>query len=376
MLFSEYTELGDRDKRSFFAGANGSGGFRGYYDSVFSCDKYKKIFILKGGPGTGKSSLMKTICDNVKNDADFIEYIYCASDCDSLDGVIIHSKKRELVAILDGTAPHVRDTEIPGACDEIINLGEFWESAILEKRRSEIEELIELKKDGFTRAYRYLAAADGLNSEIKRMTSKAFDMVKMKSACDRITKQTASAKSGDIEFRLIEAITMSGAVRLESFELMAEKQYRIIEAYECAHIILDEILRQFAGENNAVYVSHSPLNSRQINALYLPEQGVSFIVTDERADGTANSAGSSEEAANFKYINADRFIDGDRIAKIRQRYRFAVKCRSAMLSGAQESLVYAGKHHFELESIYKAAMNFRKSDVLIGELTETIYSYL
>ena len=365
MLFSEYIELSGRDKRSFFAGANGAGGFRGYYDSVFSCDKYKKIFILKGGPGTGKSSLMKTVCGNLASDADFIEYIYCASDADSLDGVIIHGKNGDLVGILDGTAPHVRDAEIPGACDEIINLGEFWESSVLEKRRAEIEELTELKRDGFTRAYRYLAAADGLNSEIKRMTAKAVDSAKMKSACERVVGQiNAPAKRGDIEFRLIEAITMNGAARLDSFERMGEKQYRIIEAFDTSHLILEEILALLARENNAVYVSHSPLNPRHINALYLPSQCVSFTVADERAD------------ADVKYINCDRFVDDGMIAKIRQRYRFAVKCRDTMLSGAAESFACAGGYHFELESIYSAAMDFERSDALAARLGEVIFGYL
>lgn len=366
MLFYEYCDISERDDRSFFAGANGSGGFRGYYDSVFDTSKFFKIFILKGGPGTGKSSLMRAVAREVEEEADFVEYIYCASDADSLDGVIVHTKKGQLVGIIDGTSPHMRDPELPGACEEIVNLGKYWDSPVLEGRRGEIEELCAAKSDGFVRAYRYLTAADGLNAEIKRMTSKIFDYDKMKAACGRIMKQICDGKKNEVEFRLIEAVTMGGVVKLDSFERLADKQYRIIESSDCSHIIFTELLKLACEHNHKMYVSHSPLSSKQVNGLYLVDAGISFTSTDERG----------EEKANLKYINTDRFIDADKFAKIRQRYRFAVKCRTAMLSGATESLEYASKHHFELESIYKAVMDFNMVNKETENVTELIKSML
>jgi hypothetical protein len=42
------------------------------------------------------------------------------------------------VALLDGTAPHIVDPRNPGAVDEIINLGEFWNEAQMLKSKEEI----------------------------------------------------------------------------------------------------------------------------------------------------------------------------------------------------------------------------------------------
>ena len=40
----------------FFAGANSARGFVSYYDTILNDKKIERLYILKGGPGTGKSS--------------------------------------------------------------------------------------------------------------------------------------------------------------------------------------------------------------------------------------------------------------------------------------------------------------------------------
>lgn len=89
------------DKIKFFLGANTYRGFCSLFDQL-KCDDSWQTYVLKGGPGTGKSSGMKKIADTIgdKN----TEYIFCSSDTKSLDAVILHHKG---VSIADGTAPHV-----------------------------------------------------------------------------------------------------------------------------------------------------------------------------------------------------------------------------------------------------------------------------
>ena len=48
-------------KNSFFAAANGYSGFKSIFDSVFDRKISTRTFIIKGGPGTGKSSLMRNL---------------------------------------------------------------------------------------------------------------------------------------------------------------------------------------------------------------------------------------------------------------------------------------------------------------------------
>ena len=138
--------------KSYFAAANGYSGFRSYFSDIFKSENFRRIFVLKGGPGTGKGSLMKRIAEeSLRNEVDH-DKIYCSSDPNSLDGVIIHTEGGDC-AIVDGTAPHERDAIIPGAIDTIINIGENFNNNILRERRDEILRHTKDKKDAYMNAY-------------------------------------------------------------------------------------------------------------------------------------------------------------------------------------------------------------------------------
>ena len=86
-----------------FPGGNTSKGFYSFYRYILSQDEARRIICIKGGPGTGKSSLMKKVGQFFNEKGYNIEYHHCSSDNNSLDGVVIKGLN---VAILDGTSPH------------------------------------------------------------------------------------------------------------------------------------------------------------------------------------------------------------------------------------------------------------------------------
>lgn len=137
--------------RNYFVCANTARGFTNYFAS--NLYGLKKVFILKGGPGTGKSTLMKKIGSIYHNMNYDVEYIHCSSDVASLDGVII----RKLgVAIVDGTAPHIIEPVAPGALEEYVHLGVAWDTAELELHVESILKLQEEIKDHYEKAYNAL----------------------------------------------------------------------------------------------------------------------------------------------------------------------------------------------------------------------------
>ena len=87
----------NRKPLHFFLGANTPQGFVSRFDQLANPAEGWREFVLKGGPGTGKSSLIRKV-------AEHIELIHCSSDVDSLDGVILPEIK---TSIADGTSPHV-----------------------------------------------------------------------------------------------------------------------------------------------------------------------------------------------------------------------------------------------------------------------------
>ena len=100
----------------YFLGANAPTGFYSLYDHLLSPEEARAIYILKGGPGCGKSTLMRKIGAWAEESGLETEYVLCSGDPDSLDAVLLPQSG---VAIVDGTAPHV-----------VVSLGRFWGQAI------------------------------------------------------------------------------------------------------------------------------------------------------------------------------------------------------------------------------------------------------
>ena len=87
----------------FFLGANSATGFYSLYDNLIDPHTEDTLYILKGGPGCGKSSFMRHIAQGAISAGLDVEYIHCTADPDSLDAIYIPARK---IAYVDGTAPH------------------------------------------------------------------------------------------------------------------------------------------------------------------------------------------------------------------------------------------------------------------------------
>ena len=79
--------------RQFFAGSNTPYGFYSLFHYIPGQGD-RRLIIIKGGPGTGKSTLMKGIGRRALEQGFDIEQFYCSSDPNSLDGLAVPSLAR------------------------------------------------------------------------------------------------------------------------------------------------------------------------------------------------------------------------------------------------------------------------------------------
>lgn len=100
--------LDDKSAPCFFLGANSPCGFVSRFDSLYDPEGGWHAFVLKGGPGTGKSTLMHRVAAAAQEAHAQVERIHCSSDPASLDAVILPGQK---LCIVDGTAPHAWNTD-------------------------------------------------------------------------------------------------------------------------------------------------------------------------------------------------------------------------------------------------------------------------
>ena len=140
---------------SYFLGANTANGFYSCYDSFCPPEGGCFLWIIKGGPGCGKSTLMRKIGAAAEAAGLDVEYVLCSGDPDSLDGVYLPQKE---IAFTDGTAPHVQEPAYPGVSGAYLDLGRFYDAKALSPLRKSFVQLTAAYRAKYAEAYKALAS--------------------------------------------------------------------------------------------------------------------------------------------------------------------------------------------------------------------------
>lgn len=160
--------------RKYFPGANTSRGFLNHFGSIVPpWEKPHYTYILKGGPGVGKNTLMKKAACLARANGFETEEFRCASDPESLDAVRIPERG---VVLLDGTAPHTLDPAVPGIEGELVDLGHFLHREVFARRRGELALLFEENRAHYQAAYACLGAAGALRRAAVSDAAKSADL--------------------------------------------------------------------------------------------------------------------------------------------------------------------------------------------------------
>ena len=337
---------------SYFAGAFMGEGFNNYLPEAI--EGMKKIYIIKGTPGSGKSTLMKKIAFAAEAAGEKVERIYCSSDTTSLDGIVIPSIS---FAMVDGTAPHVLDASYPKAVETIINTGDFIVSSPIENRRDEIISISNAKKKLFSKAEFLLHAASSLRRLKTQLLEEGYLAEKGFKFCKDILEKEKTQKSeGSVIKRSVASFSKNGITLLNAFT-DAEKIYSINE--EFSQFILGT-LKLLAEEYNisAIY-SPSPLCSTDVACVYLTESKRLFISSALRDDGVK--------------ISAHRFESGEALNRSREKRKFLSKTESIILKEAQGYLSEAMEKHKALEEIYVSALNKDGLDCLASSIAISLF---
>ena len=350
-------------KEPLFAAANSGKGFVSFYDEVFAGERVKRRYIIKGGPGTGKSSFMKKVAAFAESKGRKVEYYRCSSDPDSLDGIIIDGK----IVMLDGTAPHLVDTELAGARDEIINLGDFWDGFALSKKLDEIKRLSEKKSGAYKKAYRYLDACLNIENINYSLLMPCVMRDKLKKAAKRIVSAIPKGKEGRALAGIEGSIGMKGGFRFDSYVKEAEKIYVVQDYYNSASLLLAEIADAGLDNRNMMRISYDPISASRPDAVYFIESKTCFVISDKVGTSLVGSVDK---------INMKRFINSSLLKDIKGEIRSNFKIANALLEASAVSMKTAGEYHFLLEEIYKRCMDFDALNALYKDFCQDLSAYL
>ena len=113
-------------KIQYFLGGNTPSGFYSLYHQLSDPEQFQTLYIIKSGPGSGKSSLMRRVGRHAQAAGLETVEVLCSGDPDSLDALIL---PRLGAAIVDGTSPHVIEPQCTGVVDRYIDLSGFYDRA-------------------------------------------------------------------------------------------------------------------------------------------------------------------------------------------------------------------------------------------------------
>lgn len=348
----------------YFASANTSEGFISYFDTVFDPNTLNEIIIIKGGPGTGKSWMMRTIAEAAEKRGNTVERFLCSSDPTSLDGIIIKEKN---LAIIDGTAPHTVDPKYPGVVETILNTGIFWNKAVLFANKEKIIPLIQEKNRSYKRAYQFLKATGEIAREVELIGHAALNLKKMNACITRIANKIFKEEQcNKEEIRLVSAFGSKGETSLNSFELASDHIYIIEDQCYTSHTFLEELYKTAKEARQDIVKSYSCLLPNQINALWFPKTRCAFIIGEKDYENELHGK-------NYHYINMRRFVSGEECKNNKQKLRFGNKCMEMLLNGAQDALSQASNAHKLLETIYISSMDFKSFEKMSNEFLNSLF---
>lgn len=364
--------------RDIFLGGNTGEGFFSFYGEV-ATEETEHLYILKGGPGTGKSTFIKEAGEEILRLGLPVEFIHCSSDPGSLDGVVFPSLG---MAMIDGTLPHAVDPRYPGTVDEILNFGAFWDKKKLKKKKKTILELTRTGSLCFAKAYAYLRAAAALYREWSRINQRLTGEARWRAPAKEMEKEIRRRarekrrgrnSRGKLRQLFASAITPAGPVHyLESIFQDAGLLYVLEGPPGYGQEPIIKSLLRVAGEKRlAVEIFHCALCPEKIDHLWFPEIGTGVITSTPPHQ---YPAGRNTRVFNLEDPAA---AGNPSRACAHELAGYAGEIRpvlSGLLEKAVAWLRQAKTIHDKLEDCYRPCMDFEGLDLLKEKILAEILS--
>lgn len=358
--------MANYNKRHIYLGGNTRKGFAGFYNQLSNIDSCN-LYILKGGPGTGKSTFIKKVISELDATDCMMDIIHCSGDPDSLDGVICRDAG---VIVIDGTSPHSVDPYCAGARDNIINLGDFWDCDRLRSYKHNIADLMFDKQVYYQRAYSYLAAAGNIYDDSNYIVRASTETEKINLFTLELTSEIfngfveQSVHGKDFAF-FATAITPAGH-RGDIGNLVGDyKTYSIKTFYGINASAILKTVRNKAlccGLNTqSIYCG---FDSDVLEHVIIPDIGVAVV--------TSNSYHAVDATDSYYDYPLDGFLCEYSLYSAKDDLKYNNIRFDELLDRAMRALNRARIKHAEIEKIYISAMDFESLNMYCDKVISEI----
>lgn len=351
---------------SFFLGTNTGGGFCSLFDSLTRYDGVWRTYVLKGGPGTGKSCILKRLAQKAEDCGCAFESIVCTSDTQSLDAVYIPERH---AAVCDGTAPHVVEPKLPGVSEQLIDLGAFWDRRAIRAGALRIRELTRENRFCQKKTAGLLGAAKKIKEDAFAFAEKHIDPEKAEAFAEELCQKIPDrllALRGNTEPRFLSGITPDGFVTLSDSvrALASDITVFVDESGFASAFFLKRLAEKALRGGYDVILCRDVLLTGEPAHLIIPELSLAFVT--ENAD-------CKFKFPSARQVSASRLVPREVLAEYKENTEFDSLLVSALFGRCAKALRRAKTIHDELESCYSPHMDFQKADALAEELIREIF---
>lgn len=331
----------------FLLGTTTPAGFKGYFTELGQ-EPNMQLYLIKSGPGCGKSTMMKRLAQMEDGP---VERIHCSSDPDSLDGVVFTQRS---AAILDATAPHTMEPQAPGADEVVVSLYHTMDADALHAHREEIKDLFARNRSLRSRASRYIASAGSLLLDSRRAAACSTDFEKLrryaKRLCARLLPRTGAV--GCEKLRFLTAITPKGTLFYrDTVRALASRVIVFRDEYGAVSRFLMELIRSEAlARGYTIYTCPCAMHPEdKIDHILIPSLGLAFLT---------DNSWHSIQFPGQQTVRCTRFVDGANLSGYRARLRFNRRAAEELIQQAVALMAQAKTCHDELETYYRTAVDF------------------
>ena len=329
---------------NYFLGAYSDGRFQSLIGGLAGEGEY--LYIVKGCPGCGKSTFMRSIGEHFAASGCEVEYIMCTGDPGSLDGVRLPEIG---CAFVDGTSPHVCEPGIYGADSEYIDLGRFVDTRKMTVSKTEIAALFA--------EYRRLAETGKNLAAAMAATDKCLHLpfdgrvkdVSVKRAEGIAQREFKGRKgSGNVKKRLLSAVTGRGRIFLrDTVNTHCDRVYYIDNDFGFGSEMLSLLKEKAESAGIDTVECLSPLDMDRLEGLILPGLRLGFICGRDYKDwGKAH-----------RHIRLDAL--GPEISQWeKDRRKELKKLIKSLEAGAVSLMAGAGELHGRIEECYAPCVDF------------------